>query len=83
MSASYETRIAKSIRAKLEFDMERVKLLLSSGGLLNSSVDPGMIGIQCAKWMGHAGALQFAMDCIDLAEEEMFGREKEKKENIA
>lgn len=80
MSASYETRFAKKLKEKLDLDLEDARDRLSSGAMLVSG-DAGSIGVNCAKLIGHIHGIVFAMNCIELVEEEMFSKPKDKKES--
>ncbi len=77
-----ESRIVKALREKLLFDLEEAKERLSNGSQIVSG-DAAGTGLNCAKLIGHAHGLRYALNCIEDVEDELFGKAKDKKEKAA
>lgn len=79
--SAIESRFAKELKGHIIRDMEEATKRLCSGVAIIPG-DASATGMNCARYIGHIAGLQYALNAMEMVEDDMFGKIKDKKETM-
>ena len=79
--SALESRFANALKAHILRDMDEAKSRLSNGTQIVVG-DAAATGMNCARFIGHIAGLQYALNAMEMVEDELFGKAKDKEKAV-